>query len=69
MSYTTGVPAMVGAMMMLNGTWTGKGVFNVEEMDPDPFLKALAKYGLPWEVQEVPAAAPEARELAATSGR
>ncbi len=47
-SYTTGVPAMIGAMMMLTGKWKGQGVFNVEEMDPDPFMEALGKYGLPW---------------------
>ncbi len=47
-SYTTGVPAMIGAMMFLTGKWTGAGVFNVEEFDPDPFMDALNKYGLPW---------------------
>lgn len=47
-SYTTGVPAMVGAMMYLNGAWKKHGVFNVEEFDPDPFLDALNQYGLPW---------------------
>jgi len=47
-SYTTGVPAMVGAMMLLTGVWTGKGVFNVEEFDPDPFMRKVAQYGLPW---------------------
>jgi saccharopine dehydrogenase (NAD+, L-lysine-forming) len=47
-SYTTGVPAMIGAMMMLTGKWKGQGVFNVEELDPDPFMEALGKYGLPW---------------------
>ncbi len=47
-SYTTGVPAMVGAMMVLKGEWSGKGVFNVEEFNPDPFLKTLAENGLPW---------------------
>lgn len=47
-SYTTGVPAMVGAMMILKGEWSGKGVFNVEEFNPDPFLQQLAKDGLPW---------------------
>ncbi len=47
-SYTTGVPAMIGAMMMLQGQWGGKGVFNVEEFDPDPFMKALSVHGLPW---------------------
>ena len=47
-SYTTGVPAMVGAMMFLTGKWVKPGVNNVEEFDPDPFLKALAENGLPW---------------------
>ena len=47
-SYTTGVPAMIGAMMMLTGKWKRKGVFNVEEFDPDPFMEKLSKYGLPW---------------------
>jgi saccharopine dehydrogenase (NAD+, L-lysine-forming) len=47
-SYTTGVPAMIGAMMILKGEWSGKGVFNVEEFDPDPFLEQMAKNGLPW---------------------
>ncbi len=47
-SFTTGVPAMIGAMMVLTGEWSGAGVFNVEEFNPDPFLKQLEKYGLPW---------------------
>ena len=47
-SYTTGVPAMIGAMMYLKGLWKKPGVFNVEEFDPDPFMEALNKYGLPW---------------------
>jgi len=47
-SYTTGVPAMIGAMMMLTGAWRGKGVFNVEEFDPAPFMQKLGEYGLPW---------------------
>jgi len=47
-SYTTGVPAMIGAMMYLEGKWKRPGVFNVEEFDPDPFMKALNLYGLPW---------------------
>ncbi len=47
-SYTTGVPAMIGAMMVMTGEWTGKGVFNVEEFNPDPFLDKLNQYGLPW---------------------
>jgi saccharopine dehydrogenase (NAD+, L-lysine-forming) len=47
-SYTTGVPAMIGAMMMLTERWKGKGVFNVEEFDPAPFMEKLGKHGLPW---------------------
>ena len=47
-AYTTGVPAMIGASMLLTGTWKGQGVFNVEEFDPDPFMAALNKWGLPW---------------------
>jgi len=47
-SYTTGVPAMIGAMMALTGNWKGKGVFNVEDFNPDPFMEKLGKYGLPW---------------------
>lgn len=47
-SYTTGVPAMIGAMMMLKKTWTGEGVYNMEQMDPDPFMDALNSCGLPW---------------------
>ena len=46
-SYTTGVPAMCGAMMILNGIWTKAGARTVEEYDPDPFIEALDKYGLP----------------------
>lgn len=47
-SYTTGVPCMIGAMMLLTGKWQGAGVFNIEEFDPDPFMEALNKWGLPW---------------------
>ena len=47
-SFTTGVPAMIGAMMVLKGLWSGAGVFNVEEFDPDPFMAELPKQGLPW---------------------
>ncbi|MCL2386431.1 MAG: saccharopine dehydrogenase family protein [Defluviitaleaceae bacterium] len=47
-SYTTGVPAMIGAMLVMNGTWQKAGVHNVEEFDPDPFMDALNKWGLPW---------------------
>lgn len=47
-SYTTGVPAMIGAMMVLKGLWKKPGVYNVEEFDPDPFMEALNQHGLPW---------------------
>lgn len=47
-SYTTGVPAMIGAMMMLTGKWSGAGVYNVEEFNPDPFMEKLNTEGLPW---------------------
>ncbi|MEM7236063.1 MAG: saccharopine dehydrogenase C-terminal domain-containing protein, partial [Planctomycetota bacterium] len=47
-SYTTGVPAMIGAKLMLDGTWRGEGVFNIEQMDPTPFMGDLNRYGLPW---------------------
>ncbi len=47
-SYTTGVPAMLGAKMVLTGKWSGAGVFNVEEFDPDPFMQEIGKQGLPW---------------------
>ncbi len=47
-SYTTGVPAMIGAMLVMNGTWNRPGVWNVEEFDPDPFMAALNQWGLPW---------------------
>lgn len=47
-SYTTGVPAMLGAMMVLTGKWSGKGVFNVEEFNPDPFMEKIGEHGLPW---------------------
>ncbi|MBM9511940.1 saccharopine dehydrogenase family protein [Desulfogranum marinum] len=48
-SYTTGVPAMIGAMLMLKKIWQGEGVFNVEQLDPDPFMDELNKNGLPWQ--------------------
>lgn len=52
-SYTTGVPAMVGAAMMMTGKWKGAGVFNIEQLDPDPFLEMLGKSGLPWHVMDM----------------
>ena len=54
-SYTTGVPAMIGAMMMLTGKWTKPGVYTVEEFDPDPYMEALNKWGLPWQINDNPA--------------
>lgn len=47
-SYTTGVPAMIGAMMLVTKTWDKAGVYNIEEFDPDPFMNALNEWGLPW---------------------
>lgn len=52
-SYTTGVPAMIGAKMMLEGKWKKPGVWNMEQFDPDPFMADLNLYGLPWQVGDV----------------
>jgi saccharopine dehydrogenase (NAD+, L-lysine-forming) len=52
-SYTTGVPAMIGSALMLQGTWSGAGVFNMEQMDPDPFMAMLNEHGLPWQVVDL----------------
>ena len=54
-SYTTGVPAMIGTALVITKQWQGKGVFNVEEFDPDPYMDMLNKFGLPWVVDENPA--------------
>lgn len=51
-SYTTGVPAMIGAKMMLEGKWLQPGVWNLEQLDPDPFMADMNRYGLPWTVIE-----------------
>ncbi len=53
-SYTTGVPAMIGAAMVVTKTWDRDGVFTVEEFDPDPYMDMLTKFGLPWVVDENP---------------
>lgn len=53
-SYTTGVPAMIGTALVASGVWNGAGVFNVEEFDPDPYMDMLNQYGLPWVVDENP---------------
>jgi saccharopine dehydrogenase (NAD+, L-lysine-forming) len=52
-SYTTGVPAMIGAKLMLEGTWRRPGVWNIEQLDPDPFMDDLNRFGLPWKVVEL----------------
>ena len=49
-SYTTGVPAMIGAKLILDNIWQGKGVFNMEQFDPDPFMEELNIQGLPWKI-------------------
>ena len=53
-SYTTGVPAMIGAMMLVTGRWNKKGVYTPEEFDPDPFMEELNRNGLPWKIVETP---------------
>jgi len=53
-SYTTGVPAMIGAMLVMTGKWQKPGVYNVEEFDPDPFMEALNQWGLPWKEDFTP---------------
>jgi saccharopine dehydrogenase (NAD+, L-lysine forming) len=52
-SYTTGVPAMIGAAMLVTGKWSGAGVWNMEQFDPDPFMDMLNKHGLPWQVKQL----------------
>lgn len=58
-SYTTGVPAMIGAMMFLTGEWRKPGVYNVEQLDPDKFMDALNRYGLPWKIEDFKGELPE----------
>jgi len=52
-SYTTGVPAMIGAKLMLEGKWKAEGVYNMEQFDPDPFMAELNLQGLPWQIKEL----------------
>lgn len=52
-SYTTGVPAMIGAALIVKGLWRGHGVFNMEQFNPDPFMDMLNQHGLPWQVKEL----------------
>ena len=53
-SYTTGVPAMIGAKMVLEGKWRKPGVWNMEQFDPDPFMADMNRYGLPWQEKVMP---------------
>lgn len=53
-SYTTGVPAMIGAKMIVEGKWLKPGVWNIEQLNPDPFMEEMNKQGLPWSVIENP---------------
>jgi len=52
-SYTTGVPAIIAAKMILDGNWREPGVWNIEQRDPDPFMEDMNRYGLPWKVVEL----------------
>ncbi|GHT10269.1 hypothetical protein FACS1894170_02080 [Planctomycetales bacterium] len=52
-SYTTGVPAALGAAMLLTQRWNGRGVFNMEQFDPDPFMDVIGDWGLPWQIQHI----------------
>ena len=65
-SYTTGVPPVVGAMMMFKGHWKGKGVFNVEQLPSKPFMDEIGKQGLPWHLKEITHA--DQKELFAVKG-
>ena len=53
-SYTTGVPARIGAEMIVSDQWKTPGVWNMEQMDPDPFMEGLNQYGLPWKIIDLP---------------
>ena len=52
-SYTAGVPAMIGARQLISGAWLRPGVWNLEQLDPDPFMDDLNAWGLPWHILEV----------------
>ncbi len=52
-SYTTGVPAVIGAKLMVEGKWMQAGVWNMEQFDPDPFMEEMNVQGLPWKVIEL----------------
>jgi len=68
-AYTAGVPAATGAKMILDGKWSSPGVFNLEELDPDPFLAALPEFGLPWKVQETASDASAERTSQPAAGK
>ncbi len=57
-SYTTGVPAITAALQYFRGEWADKGVFNMEQLDPDPFLETMPAVGLTWDVLELPVGQP-----------
>ena len=57
-SYTAGVPAMIGARQLASGAWLQPGVWNLEQLDPDPFMADLNAWGLPWQVQDLAAPFP-----------
>ena len=57
-SYTTGVPAMIGASLVMEGEWKKAGVWNVEQLNPDPFMDKLNRYGLPWIIDRDPVLVP-----------
>ena len=59
MSYTTGVPPVVGAMMLFKGHWKGEGVFNVEQLPSKPFMDEIGKQGLPWHLKEMKPEGPD----------
>lgn len=58
-AYTTGVPAMIGAALIVKGIWKGAGVFNIEQFDPDPFMSMLNEWGLPWQENFNPVLIPD----------
>lgn len=62
-SYTTGVPAITAALQYFRGKWAEAGVFNMEQLDPDPFLETMPEIGLDWHVQELEVGAPDIQVL------
>lgn len=62
-SYTAGVPAMIASMLVVDGVWKNAGVFNMEQFDPDPFMKALGKYGMPWKSRDFKGSLPDGSKV------